>query len=138
MDFERFSSRFRGVQAQVESLYLMWRTTKLHVYRNWGQRLLAAFYRMKTPCLDVDFFGRFRRFWGGFRGVFHGFWMLLDHCERFSPRLGRRFGFASLHNVNKPGQQRDDMPSFFMAETLKRLDLLRTPTVRTKKASKSI
>jgi len=34
--------------SEVESLYLMWRTTKLQIYRNWGQRLLAAFYRRKT------------------------------------------------------------------------------------------
>ena len=26
----------------------MWHTTKLQIYRNWGQRLLAAFYRRKT------------------------------------------------------------------------------------------
>eukprot|EP00434_Breviolum_minutum_P018286 symbB.v1.2.016133.t1/scaffold1221.1/size130907/9 len=67
----------------VESLYLMWRTTKLQIYRNWGQRLMVAFYRMKTE-----------------------------------------YGFASLHNVNKPSSKRDDMPSFFMAETLKYFFLL--------------
>ena len=33
----------------------------------------------------------------------------------------REYGFASLHNVNKPSSKRDDMPSFFMAETLKYL-----------------
>ena len=26
-----------------------------------------------------------------------------------------RFGFASLHNVNRPSKQRDEMPSFFVA-----------------------
>eukprot|EP00435_Cladocopium_sp_Y103_P034940 s1644_g9.t1 len=67
----------------VESLYLMWRTTKLQIYRNWGQRLLSAFYRRKTP-----------------------------------------YGFCSLHNVNKASSKRDDMPSFFTAETLKYLFLL--------------
>ncbi|CAK9095243.1 2-alpha-mannosidase (ER alpha-1 [Durusdinium trenchii] len=67
----------------VESLYMMWRTTKLQIYRNWGQRLLSAFYRLKTP-----------------------------------------YGFGGLHNVNRPSSKRDDMPSFFMAETLKYLFLL--------------
>ncbi|CAJ1334152.1 unnamed protein product [Effrenium voratum] len=67
----------------VESLYVMWRSTKLQIYRNWGQRLLSAFYRQKTT-----------------------------------------FGFAGLHNVNTPSSKRDDMPSFFMAETLKYFFLL--------------
>ena len=67
---------------QVESLFVLWRTTKLQVYRNWGQRLLSAFYRLKTS-----------------------------------------YGFASLHNVNQPSSKRDDMPSFFLAETLKCLGM---------------
>ncbi|CAE7257631.1 MNS3 [Symbiodinium natans] len=67
----------------IESLFVLWRTTKKQVYRNWGQRMLCAFYRSKTP-----------------------------------------FGFASLHNVNQPSKMRDDMPSFFVAETLKYLFLL--------------
>ncbi|CAE7705298.1 MNS3 [Symbiodinium sp. CCMP2456] len=70
----------------VESLFVLWRTTKLQVYRNWGQRLLSAFYRLKTS-----------------------------------------YGFASLHNVNQPSSKRDDMPSFFLAETLKYLFLLFSP-----------
>lgn len=70
----------------VESLFLFWRTTKLQIYRNWGQRILSAFSRRKTP-----------------------------------------HGFASLHNVNLPGQVKDDMPSFFIAETLKYLYLLFAP-----------
>ena len=37
------------------------------------------------------------------------------------PNSCREYGFASLHNVNKPSSKRDDMPSFFMAETLKYL-----------------
>ncbi|CAK9068469.1 2-alpha-mannosidase (ER alpha-1 [Durusdinium trenchii] len=32
----------------IESLFLLWRTTKRQVYRNWGQRMLCAFYRTKT------------------------------------------------------------------------------------------
>ncbi|CAE7250652.1 MAN1B1 [Symbiodinium sp. CCMP2592] len=67
----------------IESLFVLWRTTKKQIYRNWGQRMLCAFYRSKTP-----------------------------------------FGFASLHNVNHPVKKRDDMPSFFVAETLKYLFLL--------------
>lgn len=70
----------------IESLFLLWRTSKKQIYRNWGQRMLAAFYRTKT-----------------------------------------RFGFASLHNVNQPSKRRDDMPSFFVAETLKYLFLLFSP-----------
>jgi len=45
----------------IESVFLMWRTTKAQIYRNWGQRILAAFSRMKAP-----------------------------------------YGYAGLHNVNKP------------------------------------
>lgn len=67
----------------IESLLLLWRTTKAQIYRNWGQRLLAAFSRMKT-----------------------------------------RYGYASLHNVNRPWDHRNEMPSFFVAETLKYLFLL--------------
>ncbi|CAJ1447911.1 unnamed protein product [Effrenium voratum] len=67
----------------IESLFILWRTTKRQIYRNWGQRMLCAFYRTKAP-----------------------------------------FGFASLHNVNRPSAPRDDMPSFFIAETLKYLFLL--------------
>eukprot|EP00929_Paragymnodinium_shiwhaense_P102645 TRINITY_DN65859_c0_g2_i1.p1 TRINITY_DN65859_c0_g2~~TRINITY_DN65859_c0_g2_i1.p1 ORF type:complete len:924 (-),score=165.54 TRINITY_DN65859_c0_g2_i1:139-2910(-) len=67
----------------IESLTLLWRTTRGQVYRNWGQRMLAAFARTRT-----------------------------------------RYGFASLNNVNQPGEQRDDMPSFFAAETLKYLLLI--------------
>ncbi|CAE7865091.1 MNS3 [Symbiodinium necroappetens] len=67
----------------IESLFVLWRTTKKQIYRNWGQRMLCAFHRSKTP-----------------------------------------FGFASLHNVNHPTKKRDDMPSFFVAETLKYLFLL--------------
>jgi hypothetical protein len=70
----------------IESLMVMWRTTKAQIYRNWGQRLLAAFSRTRTP-----------------------------------------YGFASLHNVNEPWRQRDDMPSFFVAETVKYLYLLFSP-----------
>merc|ERR1711862_376713 len=33
----------------VESLFVLWRTTKAQVYRNWGQRMLAAFGRRKAP-----------------------------------------------------------------------------------------
>mmetsp|Transcript_13146 Transcript_13146/g.24231 ORF Transcript_13146/g.24231 Transcript_13146/m.24231 type:complete len:914 (-) Transcript_13146:51-2792(-) len=32
----------------LESLTLMWQTTKSQVYRNWGQRILAAFARQRT------------------------------------------------------------------------------------------
>ncbi|CAE8676562.1 unnamed protein product [Polarella glacialis] len=67
----------------IESLFVLWRTTKYPIYRNWGQRLLSAFYRTKT-----------------------------------------KFGFASLNNVNDPANKKDDMPSFFFAETLKYLFLL--------------
>ena len=67
----------------IESLFVLWRTTKLPIYRNWGQRLLSAFYRTKTKA-----------------------------------------GFASLNNVNDPSNRRDDMPSFFVAETIKYLFLL--------------
>jgi len=67
----------------IESVFLMWRTTKSQIYRNWGQRILAAFSRMKAP-----------------------------------------YGYAGLHNVNKPWEVKDDMPSFFVAETLKYLFLL--------------
>lgn len=70
----------------VESLFVMWRTTKAQLYRNWGQRLLSAFSRAQTT-----------------------------------------FGYASLHNVNEPMRQRDDMPSFFIAETVKYLFLLFSP-----------
>merc|ERR1719291_1413879 len=67
----------------VESLFLLWRTTKSQIYRNWGQRILAAFSRVKTP-----------------------------------------YGYASLHNVNEPWRKKDEMPSFFVAETLKYFFLL--------------
>eukprot|EP00930_Biecheleria_cincta_P082580 TRINITY_DN72296_c0_g1_i1.p1 TRINITY_DN72296_c0_g1~~TRINITY_DN72296_c0_g1_i1.p1 ORF type:complete len:863 (+),score=137.31 TRINITY_DN72296_c0_g1_i1:285-2591(+) len=67
----------------IESLFVLWRTTKMQIYRNWGQRMLSAFYRTKT-----------------------------------------KYGFASLHNVNEPSKKRDDMPSFFVAETIKYLYLL--------------
>lgn len=70
----------------IESLFVMWRTTKAQIYRNWGQRMLSAFSRAQTP-----------------------------------------FGYASLHNVNEPERQRDDMPSFFVAETVKYLFLLFSP-----------
>lgn len=135
----------RGHLAEVESLYLMWRTTKLQIYRNWGQRLLAAFYRRKThlaccearalvdqlpqllhqprfimvnapprPAIDgcpfKDHSGT-SQFWSNFK------------CQTpFLPGgWPREYGFSSLHNVNKPSSKRDDMSSFFMAETLKRL-----------------
>mmetsp|Transcript_118739 Transcript_118739/g.236527 ORF Transcript_118739/g.236527 Transcript_118739/m.236527 type:complete len:949 (-) Transcript_118739:121-2967(-) len=67
----------------IESLMLLWRTTKGQIYRNWGQRMLAAFARLKT-----------------------------------------QYGFASLHNVNRPWERRNDMPSFFLAETMKYFFLL--------------
>lgn len=67
----------------VESLFLMWRTTKAQIYRNWGQRILAAFSRTRTA-----------------------------------------YGYASLHDVNQPLGRRDDMPSFFLAETVKYFFLL--------------
>jgi len=70
----------------IESLLMLWRTTKAQIYRNWGQRLLSAFSRRKTD-----------------------------------------FGYASLHNVNQPEHGRDDMPSFFLAETVKYLYLLFSP-----------
>merc|ERR1711957_415801 len=53
------------------------------IYRSWGQRLLSAFSRTKTP-----------------------------------------FGYASKHNVNQIDNLRDDMPSFFIAETVKYLFLI--------------
>lgn len=67
----------------VESLFILWRTTKAQLYRNWGQRILAAFARRKTP-----------------------------------------YGYTSLNDVNDPQSLRDDMPSFFVAETIKYLMLL--------------
>lgn len=67
----------------IESLVMLWRTTKAQIYRNWGQRLLSAFARTRT-----------------------------------------RFGYASLHNVNEPWRRKDEMPSFFVAETMKYLFLL--------------
>jgi len=66
----------------VESLFLMWRATRSQLYRNWAQRLLSAFSRMRTA-----------------------------------------HGYASLHNVNRPHDQRDEMPTFFIAETVKYLFL---------------
>jgi len=38
--------------------------------------------------------------------------------------LKTRYGFAGLHNVNRPWDRRNDMPSFFLAETLKYFFLL--------------
>jgi len=67
----------------IESLTILWRTTKAQIYRNWGQRIMAAFGRMRTP-----------------------------------------YGYTSLNDVNKPWDRRDDMPSFFVAETLKYFFLL--------------
>ena len=35
----------------IESLFVLWRTSKRQIYRNWGQRMLCAFFRTKTPHL---------------------------------------------------------------------------------------
>lgn len=42
----------------------------------------------------------------------------VDCCPSV-PFLPRPYGFCSLHNVNKASSKRDEMPSFFTAETLK-------------------
>lgn len=67
----------------IESIFILWRSTKSQIYRNWGRRMLSAFDRMKVA-----------------------------------------YGYACMHNVNAPWDRRDDMPSFFLAETVKYLFML--------------
>ncbi|KAK8197589.1 family 47 glycosyl hydrolase [Phyllosticta capitalensis] len=82
----------------VESLFYMWRITRDEMYREWGWQMFEAFVRHT----------------------------LLDPTTTDEPNSGE--GFTSLDNVMVvPPRMRDNMESFWLAETLKYFYLLFGP-----------
>ncbi|GES60651.1 mannosyl-oligosaccharide alpha-1,2-mannosidase [Aspergillus terreus] len=93
----------------VESLFYMYRITEDETYRQWGWEMFKSFVRHTAvvehdPLVSED---------------------AADGQEPAAQRASRIVGFTSLSNADTvPAVQRDNMESFWMAETLKYFYLL--------------